>query len=135
VKQWVAEAIILSSVTAAEEAVVTVTSTIRDTVQYWRRDAKGVFTPCETLVDGAGPCGDLAIFMLEALRVIGLPARFASGYIDRAASEAGRASTHAWAEADLPEIGWTGPVPPFCETTSGNHIVNGVSHNPAGSCR
>jgi len=54
--------------------------------------------------------------MQEALRVLGLPARFVSGYLDCAASEAGRASTHAWAEAYLPEVGWTGYDPTLGES-------------------
>ena len=74
----------------------------------------------------------MATLMLEALRTLGLPARFASGYLDCAASEAGRASTHAWAEAYLPEIGWTGYDPTLGEATSGQHVVVGVSNHPRG---
>ena len=132
VKQWVATAIELSTVSGAEEAVAAVARAIRDTIQYRRRDAKGVQTPSETLAASSGSCRDMATLMLEALRVLGLPARFASGYLDCAASEAGRASTHAWAEAYLPEIGWTGYDPTLGEATSGNHVVTGVSNHPRG---
>ena len=132
VKQWVGAAIDLSSVSGAEAAVAAVARTIRDTIQYRWRDAKGVQTPGETLAESSGSCRDMATLMLEALRVIGLPARFASGYLGCAASEAGRASTHAWAEAYLPEIGWTGYDPTLGEPTSGNHVVTGVSNHPRG---
>ena len=132
VKQWVAAAMDLGAVTGAEDAVAAIARAIRDTIQYRRRDAKGVQTPGETLAEGSGSCRDMARLMLEALRVIGLPARFASGYLDCAASEAGRASTHAWAEAYLPEIGWTGYDPTLGEPTSGNHVVTGVSNHPRG---
>ncbi len=132
VKQWVGSAIHLSAVSGAEEAVAAVARAIRDTIQYRRRDAKGVQTPTETLAAGSGSCRDMATLMLEALRAIGLPARFASGYLDCAASEAGRASTHAWAEAYLPEIGWMGYDPTLGEATSGNHVVTGVSNHPRG---
>jgi transglutaminase-like putative cysteine protease len=132
VKQWVATAINLRAVSGAEDAVAAIARTIRDTIQYRRRDAKGVQTPGETLAAGSGSCRDLATLMLEALRVIGLPARFASGYLDCAASEAGRASTHAWAEAYLPEIGWTGYDPTLGEPTSIAHVVTGVSNHPRG---
>ena len=74
----------------------------------------------------------MATLMLEALRTLGLPARFASGYLDCAASEAGRASTHAWAEAYLPQIGWTGYDPMLGEATSHKHVVTGVSNHPRG---
>ena len=118
---------------ASEEAgTPAVARTIRDTIQYRRRDAKGVQTPTETLAIRSGSCRDMATLMLEALRALGLPARFASGYLDCAASEAGRASTHAWAEAYLPEIGWTGYDPTLGEATSGSHVVTGVSNHPRG---
>ena len=52
-------------------------------------------------------------------------ARALSGYLDCAASEAGRASTHAWAEAYLPDRGWTGYDPTLGEATSRNHVVTG----------
>ncbi|MEO6740353.1 MAG: transglutaminase family protein [Chthoniobacteraceae bacterium] len=132
VKQWVGSAIHLNAVNGAEDAVATVARAIRDTIQYRRRDAKGVQTPTETLTQSSGSCRDMATLMLEALRAIGLPARFASGYLDCPASEAGRASTHAWAEAYLPEIGWTGYDPTLGVATSGSHVVTGVSNHPRG---
>jgi len=132
VRQWVAATIDLKTVNGAEDAIATVARTIRDTVRYQRRDAKGVQTPGETLAAGSGSCRDMATLMLEALRVIGLPARFASGYLNCAASEVGGASTHAWAEAYLPEIGWTGYDPTLGVATSGNHVVTGVSNHPRG---
>jgi transglutaminase-like putative cysteine protease len=132
VKQWIGTAINLSGISGAEAAVAAVARTIRDNIQYRRRDAKGVQTPTETLALSSGSCRDMATLMLEALRAIGLPARFASGYLDCAASEAGRASTHAWAEAYLPEKGWTGYDPTLGEATSRDHVVTGVSNHPRG---
>jgi len=132
VKQWVGKEIDLGALSGAGDAVAAVARAIRKTIQYRRRDAKGVQTPGETLAESSGSCRDMATLMLEALRAIGLPARFASGYLDCAASEAGAASTHAWAEAYLPEIGWTGYDPTLGEATSGNHVVTGVSNHPRG---
>jgi transglutaminase-like putative cysteine protease len=130
VKKWVDETIALDPARGAEEAVAAVTRAIRQKVKYRRREEKGVQTPSQTLDQDSGSCRDMATFMLEALRVLGLPARFASGYLDCAASEAGRASTHAWAEAYLPEVGWTGYDPTLGEPTSGKHVVTGVSNHP-----
>lgn len=132
VKKWVDEMIALDPARGAEAAVATVTRVIRQTVKYRRREEKGVQTPSQTLDQASGSCRDMATLMLEALRVLGLPARFASGYLDCAASEAGRASTHAWAEAYLPEVGWTGYDPTLGEPTSGKHVVMGVSNHPRG---
>ncbi len=132
VKEWVRNAINLQAVSGAEDVVSAVARTIRKSVKYQRREAKGVQTPTMTIAQQSGSCRDMATLMLEALRVLGLPARFASGYLDCAASEAGRASTHAWAEAYLPEIGWTGYDPTLGEATSGQHVVLGVSNHPRG---
>ena len=133
VKQWVRATIHLAAVNGAEGAVAAIARAIRDTIQYRRRDTRDVQTPVETLPASSGSCRDMATLLLEALRVIGLPARFASGYLDCVASEAGHASTHAWAEAYLPEIGWTGYDPMLGEATSGRYVVAGVSNHPRGA--
>src|SRR5205823_11877395 len=48
--------------------------------------------------------------MIEALRRLGIAARFVSGYIaipgDRAHRYAGGGSTHAWVQVYLPSAGW-----------------------------
>lgn len=100
--------------------------------RYQRREDKGVQTPQQTIAQGSGSCRDLSTLLLEALRALGFPARFASGYLDCTASEAGRAATHAWAEAYLPRVGWLGYDPTLGEFTSGKHVVTGVSNHPRG---
>ena len=74
----------------------------------------------------------MATLMMEAGRVLGIAMRFASGYLDCAASVAGRASTHAWIEAYLPGLGWRGFDPTLGEPSSLKHIVVGVSSHPRG---
>lgn len=106
--------------------------TLHERVEYRRRDEKGVQTPTETLRLGTGSCRDKATLLMEAARALGIAARFASGYLDTAASQAGRASTHAWAEVYLPDSGWIGFDPTIGETTSSKHTVVGVSHHPRG---
>jgi transglutaminase-like putative cysteine protease len=101
-------------------------------IGYQRREQRGVQTPSETLALATGSCRDKAVLFVECARVLGIGARFVSGYLDCPASEAGRASTHAWAEAYLPEIGWCGFDPTLGETTSLKHVVVGVSHHPRG---
>lgn len=132
VRAWLEKACPLGDSRTAEEAVRAVGLAIRRTLGYRRRETRGVQSPTETLAVGTGSCRDLATLMLEALRALGFPARFASGYLDCAASEAGRASTHAWAEAYLPELGWTGFDPTLGEPTSAKHVVVGVSNHPRG---
>jgi transglutaminase-like putative cysteine protease len=132
VKEWVSTSIDTALVYDAEEIVASIARKIRKTIKYRRREAKGVQNPSQTLSAGSGSCRDMATLMLEALRSVGFPARFASGYLVGSASNAGHAATHAWAEAYLPSVGWLGYDPMLGEATSGNHIVVGVSNHPRG---
>lgn len=101
-------------------------------IQYRRREDRGVQSPMETLKLASGSCRDMATLLLEAVRSVGLAARFASGYLDSASSAAGRAATHAWTEVYFPEHGWFGFDPTLGEGTSHKHIVTGVSSHPRG---
>jgi transglutaminase-like putative cysteine protease len=59
------------------------------------------------LAAGHGVCQDHAHVFIAAARVLGLPARYVSGYLmmnDRVEQEAG----HGWAEAHVPGLGWVG---------------------------
>ena len=132
VKEWVSSVIDPITLHDAEEIVASIARRIRKTIKYRRREAKGVQSPSQTLAVESGSCRDMATLMLEALRSVGFPARFASGYLVGSASDAGHAATHAWAEAYLPSVGWLGYDPMLGEATSGNHIVVGVSNHPRG---
>ncbi len=105
---------------------------IYEHITYRRREDRGVQSPLETLALKSGSCRDLATLLLESVRTINLASRFASGYLDSAASAAGRAATHAWVEVYFPEHGWFGFDPTLGEGTSHKHIVTGVSSHPRG---
>jgi transglutaminase-like putative cysteine protease len=74
----------------------------------------------------------LATLMMEAARLSGVAARFASGYLHGRASLAGKGSTYAWAEVYLPTLGWRGLDPTIGDVTSANHIATGVTTHPRG---
>ncbi len=105
---------------------------IHDEIKYNRRMEKGVQNPAKTLELKSGSCRDMSTLMLDALRHFGFAARFVSGYLTCQASEAGRASMHAWVEFYLPKFGWRGYDPTIGEPTSEKHIVVGVSDHPRG---
>jgi transglutaminase-like putative cysteine protease len=132
VREWVAPMATALGGADAESVVAFVNQKTFETIRYRRREEKGVQTPAETLRIGTGSCRDMATLLLEALRVLGFPARFASGYLDCTASEAGNASTHAWVEVYLPEIGWLGFDPTTGLPASAKHVVVGVSNHPRG---
>ncbi len=57
------------------------TLAIKSDFRYRRRIEKGVNHPADTLRDRSGSCRDFAVLMMEAVRSLGLAARFVSGYI------------------------------------------------------
>ena len=94
------------------------------------REAEGVQRPTETLETRAGACRDFAALFVDACRYQGLAARFVSGYSHGPATEAGNASTHAWAEVYLPGAGWKGFDPSSGEVTGSHHIPVAVARHP-----
>jgi len=83
---------------------------IRHGLTYERRVENGIQDPVETLSRGSGTCRDFTELMIEALRVVGLPARFVSGYLYVPARDRGEVhgggATHAWLQVYLPGAGW-----------------------------
>nr|WP_244665347.1 transglutaminase family protein [Afifella marina] len=82
---------------------------IRHDHAYVRRD-HGIQDPAETLTLRSGTCRDFTELMIEALRALGLPARFVSGYLYVPARDShdihGGGATHAWVQVYLPGAGW-----------------------------
>jgi transglutaminase-like putative cysteine protease len=83
---------------------------IREAFIYRRRHEHGTQHPLDTLQTRSGSCRDYALFMIEALRRLGIAARFVSGYLfvpgDSAHGYVGGGSTHAWVQVYLPSAGW-----------------------------
>lgn len=83
---------------------------IRKAFYYRTRHEQGTQHPLDTLQLESGTCRDFALLMIEALRRLGIAARFVSGYIfvpgDSAHGYVGGGSTHAWVQVYLPSAGW-----------------------------
>ena len=83
---------------------------IREGFAYSRRPEPGTQPPALTLERRRGTCRDFALLMMEAVRALGLAARFVTGYVyvpDRDGStNRGGGSTHAWCQVYLPGAGW-----------------------------
>lgn len=103
---------------------------IYNAFRYTIREEPGVQNPVKTFEFGSGSCRDYATLFIEACRYLGLASRFVSGYLHAPATEAGHASTHAWAEVYLPGTGWKGFDPTSGLVTSSQHIAVAVASNP-----
>lgn len=116
----------------AEGTLLALCTKIHEGIGYQSRSEKGVQNPAKTLQLASGSCRDMATLMMDAARLLGIAARFASGYLHGTASMAGHASTHAWTEVYLPNLGWRGFDPTVGQPVSLRHIVTGVSNHPRG---
>lgn len=61
----------------------------------------------EALIGGTGVCQDHAQIFISAARLLGVPARYVSGYLMLNESVE-QAASHAWAEAYVDGLGWVG---------------------------
>ena len=112
---------------------------VRVSLVYYRRDEPGIQTASETLARGGGSCRDYAVLLIELCRLLGLAARFVSGYLyEPPAPEVPNpqpTAMHAWTEVYLPGAGWRGLDPTrgiFCNDAFVPiaHSVVGETVNP-----
>ena len=91
--------------------LVDMTKAVKARFEYKTRP-NDLQSPAETLARGDGTCRDFALLMMEAVRSLGMAARFVSGYLydpalDGAESGVvGAGQTHAWVQVYLPGAGW-----------------------------
>ncbi len=92
------------------EMLAAMTYAIRRDMEYVAREETGIQDPIKTLKLASGSCRDFAVLMMEAVRSLGLAARFVSGYLiipeTRRGTRVGGGATHAWMEVYLPGAGW-----------------------------
>ncbi|MCX6077320.1 MAG: transglutaminase family protein [Campylobacterales bacterium] len=88
-----------------------------------------VTTPVEKIFKAKkGVCQDFAQFAISALRSIGLPAKYMSGYIETLPPEGqekffGVDASHAWFAVYIPNAGWAEFDPTNNIIPSGQHIL------------
>ena len=107
---WAKGFVRIDAATDTHDMLVWMTRAIKTMFRYEARDAEGTQSPVETLRRGSGTCRDFALLMMEAVRSLGLAARFVTGYIYSPNAggygNVGGGATHAWMQTYLPGAGW-----------------------------
>jgi transglutaminase-like putative cysteine protease len=102
----------LKDKTDAQSILSAMTLAIHKELEYLHRASGPPQTPLETLRLGSGTCRDFAVLMIEGARLLGLAARFVSGYLFSPQSgnaqrrRRGGGNTHAWVRVYMPSGGW-----------------------------
>ena len=113
--RWAREFLRKEGPTPTDELLANMTHAIKRRFTYVARSESGVQAPLRTIRLGSGSCRDFALLMMEAVRSLGLAARFVSGYLysparDHPGSSSpgniGGGATHAWLEVYIPGGGW-----------------------------
>ncbi len=114
--------------------LMTMTHAIKESFKYLRRTNPGTQSPQQTLATRQGTCRDFALLMMEAVRSLGLAARFVTGYIYVPSRDGhinlGGGSTHAWCQVYLPGAGWVEFDPTNGIVGSRDLVRVGVARQP-----
>lgn len=136
IDEW-ARGFLGESDTSTFEVLTAMNQSIREHLDYARREEEGTQTPVETLERSTGSCRDFALLMMEGARSLGLAARFVSGYLydeellDAGEGVVGGGETHAWLQVYLPGAGWV-PFDPTNALVGGRNLIRvAVAREPA----
>ncbi len=89
------------------EQLHSLSASVLDKVDYVIGATNQHTTAADAMRDGKGVCQDHAHLFISAARLLGVPARYVSGYMVVGENELAEAS-HAWAEAHVANLGWVG---------------------------
>ena len=108
IDRWAHQFLRRQGPTGTHEMLAAMTLAIKERFTYLSRQEVGTQNPLETLKLGSGSCRDFAVLMMEAVRSLGLAARFVSGYlyVPHHGGGVGGGATHAWLEVYIPGAGW-----------------------------
>lgn len=111
-------------------AVLQLTEYVYKEFKYIKGITNITTTPDEIWQLKAGVCQDFAHILLVTLRLLGIPARYVSGYVCPTDNDLrGEGATHAWVEAYIPFYGWLGFDPTNNCIVNDQHVRLAIGRN------
>jgi transglutaminase-like putative cysteine protease len=110
---------------------------IRDRLDHRPAASDGTTTADRALAHGVGVCHDHAHVFCAAARLMGIPARYVSGFLWTGIPGRSCDASHAWAEAFVADRGWVGfdAVHRTCPTENYIRVAVGLDFSAAGPVR
>jgi transglutaminase-like putative cysteine protease len=105
---------------------------IYTTCPIFIRETGAPHAPAHTLEHRRGSCRDVAMLFIDACRVVGIAARFVSGYRPVATGRQ-RRYMHAWPEVYLPGGGWRGYDPTHDMAVNDEYVPVAACPEPLGA--
>jgi transglutaminase-like putative cysteine protease len=107
---------------------------LHTTVAYRAGLTSVATTAAEALEQGTGVCQDHAHLYIACCRVLGVPARYVSGYLYSQEGDQPHLASHAWAEAYIDEqIGWVSFDATNCQCATDAYVRLAVAFDYAGA--
>jgi transglutaminase-like putative cysteine protease len=106
---------------------------IHDSVEYKTGQTRVDGSAAEALEQGVGVCQDHAHLFIACCRVIGVPARYVSGYLWGGGGR-GHLASHAWAEAFVQDLGWVSFDPTNSQSATEAYVRLAVGFDYATAC-
>lgn len=102
---------------------------IHETVAYEPGSTDTETTAEQALEARKGVCQDHAHLFVSAARLLGIPARYVSGYLWMD-DQPQQTATHAWAQAHIPGLGWVGfdPANKICPDGRYVRVATGLCY-------
>ena len=113
----------------AGEAALIVMKRLGERLEYKKGVTSSATTVSGALDLGQGVCQDFSHAAVALLRILGIPARYTSGYLYRDSDR--ELETHSWCEAFFPSLGWVGLDATHRELAGDGHIAVAVGRSYA----
>ncbi len=110
---------------------------ISEVITYKYASTTATTTAAQAFESGQGVCQDYAHLLIATCGVVGMPARYVSGYLLASDNLSPHELTHAWAEVFIPDLGWVGfdPTNRCCPDENYIRLASGLDANQAAPIR